>query len=1264
MSIPGHCHVCGAALGQASVGECCFACLLEQGINGPAPAPGSPTADTRDKFGDYQVLREIARGGMGVVYLARQRSLGRTVALKMILGGRLAEEADVARFRAEARAAATLQHPHIVAIHEIGEAHGQPFFSMDYVPGQSLAAALRDGPLPATRAARLLHAIAGAVHYAHEHGILHRDLKPANVLLDEQGQPRVTDFGLAKQFLNPEQETRNTELTQTGQVLGSPNFMPPEQAAGKHRELTPASDIYSLGALLYHCLTGRPPFLADSVPETLRLAAETDPVAPRLLNPSIPRDLETVCLKCLAKEPSRRYATAQELVEELGRFLRDVPIHARPTSRMEKLWRWCRRHPALAAVSALAGVLVIAVVTITTAAVIRLEHANKDGQEKLWQSYLAQARANRWSGRPGRRFETLDAIHKAAAIRPSIELRNEAIAAMGLVDVSRVRQLPVPPDNWYGTDSRHEIFVAAHESGGFRIGRCSDGVELRRITEPGATNHSAHLSPDGRYLLAGFRRGKQHLLGLYESTSGAQVMDMEDQRVWSADFSRDGRWLAVATEALPGSPSYVLYDVARRCAVQTNGLSEFNNGVNLRFHPSGDRLAVGWRDRGVVHVLNVPSGESVAHLAHSNGVFRTDWSADGRYLAAAGEDGIISLWDVTGAPQLLRRMNHGGVTIAVHFHPQGELLASVGWNNHLRFWETHSGREWLRLPVLGYRHSPFRDDGRQLISFAERTRVDLLEIARPAMRNLWLEDVPDQRTLDFSFHPNERWLVTTHTEKATVWDLHRARSLVDLPVAGATQTFFDSGGSNMYFKLPSNEFVRWPISPTPNGSEQTGRHFILGPPHKLPIEASTSSVVDRALKTVVVRQAEALRVLSVADGSEIQRILPASPVENLNLSPDGAWLLGRHRFSDQIQLWSLPGGAMAKILNMPGVHRTGFSPDGRWLFTASTDECVCWEVGTWKRVHAVPRTGSGGTPPWIAFSADGSLGAMNFSQTSIRLFHPPTGGELTTLEDPDNHPLGNARVNENGSIVAAPSRLGAIRIWDLRLLRRELARLRLDWNETPPPPPAPADVDQAFFELRRIALPERDPACSPKQIDLAAHYNVALTNFEFVSRKPDNSFTNLAGGLQTLAGIPFDIRGFVVLGADRFPLATEGIAVGQRCHALNFLHSAMNLTSFRVPGSSKVAEYVVYYADGSFSTVPIRNHREIVDWWVGLDGSALDPATTVEAWRGNNALSASQRHQVGLQRFRWVNPRPDLPITRLDFQAVQGAPFLIAITAE
>jgi tRNA A-37 threonylcarbamoyl transferase component Bud32 len=418
------CPECAAELPVGAPEGLCPQCLIWQGTGEGRGAPsnrsndqtlaprindsgGAPPGVRVRFFGDYEILEEIARGGMGVVYKARQISLDRIVALKMILAGQFASEADIERFYTEARAAANLQHPNIVAIHEVGQRDGQHYYTMDFVAGKNLAQLADGKPLPADRAAAYVKTIAEAVHFAHQRGTLHRDLKPQNILIDADDRPRITDFGLAKR------SESDSHLTRTGDVLGSPSYMPPEQADWRPAEIGPQSDVYSLGAILYELLSGRPPFRGATTWETLAQVIQAPPAALRKINRDAPQDLETVCQKCLEKRPERRYASARSLAEELGRFLNREPIQARPVSAARRASFWAQSHPW-------------AITSVATAAVIGLTLLScglwAENRYLVWrQTHPEYVRA------PGRWTERLVAAYDLAAVISVVSILAYAI---------------------------------------------------------------------------------------------------------------------------------------------------------------------------------------------------------------------------------------------------------------------------------------------------------------------------------------------------------------------------------------------------------------------------------------------------------------------------------------------------------------------------------------------------------------------------------------------------------------------------------------------------------------------------------------------------------------------------------------------------------------------------------------------------------------------------------------------------------------------
>jgi tetratricopeptide (TPR) repeat protein len=361
--------------------------------DGPTTAGSTPPSAAP---ADYTILGTLGRGGMGIVYKARQRSLKRLVALKMLSAGANAQPSHLARFYTEAEAVASLQHPNIVQIYEVGEHGGLPYFSLEFVAGGSLEKRIGGNPLPAREAARLVQTLARAMFYAHEHGVIHRDLKPANVLLTEDGTPKITDFGLAKKL-----DDADSSQTRAGTIMGTPSYMAPEQAEGETQNIGPLADVYALGAVLYELLTGRAPFRGAKMLDTLEQVRKQEPVPVRQLQPKVPRDLETICLKCLQKTPAKRYASAESLADDLGRFLAGEPIRARPVGLPERVWRWCQRNPRTTALCATVVVLLASLTALAVAAVVSagrereaIAEAGRLARERLQQATVAVAQGN------------------------------------------------------------------------------------------------------------------------------------------------------------------------------------------------------------------------------------------------------------------------------------------------------------------------------------------------------------------------------------------------------------------------------------------------------------------------------------------------------------------------------------------------------------------------------------------------------------------------------------------------------------------------------------------------------------------------------------------------------------------------------------------------------------------------------------------------------------------------------------------------------
>jgi WD40 repeat protein len=1011
---------------------------------------GAQAADASPKrvryFGDYEILREIARGGMGVVFEARQMSLNRKVALKMILAGQLANEAEILRFYLEAESAANLDHPGIVPIFEVGQHEGQHYFSMGFVEGQSLSQRLTIGPLPAREAAELIRRVSEAIEYAHGRGVIHRDLKPANILLDQQGNPRVTDFGLAKKVEG------DSGLTGSGQIMGTPSYMPPEQTGGKRGEVGPAADVYALGATLYCMLTGRPPFQAATPVDTVIQVISDEPVPPRRLNASVPLDLETICLKCLEKEPARRYASAAVLAADLRRYLDGEPILARPVGGPERAWRWARRKPALAGSLGAVTLLLIAIAAISTISAGRLkaerdtalknlrraEDAEGDARDKLFDSLKAQARAVRFSRRVGQRFDGLDALERAAQIARErrmppeqiTALRDEAIACMALPDLRPTgRVIRRPPGVWYAAfDSKMTRYALRFRDGTTLVYRFADSQEIARFKARGdGGNYLLSFSPDGRYLA--LPQFPELAVTVWDVHRQAVVLDDPGPVIsWGVSkFSPDSQRIALFQQ----KGDIVLYDLAsgqpfRRWRVPGSG--------DLAFNGDGTQIAFiyGGREKPTCQIIDVESGR----LVRSFPVLMAEtvaWSSDGTTLAITSGDYVkgfdkkIHIWDA--ATGTLRAILEGPTNSGLRpfFHPAGTLLATNGWESLLRIWDPVLGRPLLSLSCAPWPH--FSQDGQMVVALDDRLSMYQVD---PALEYRTFAHASSKRLQHgpVSIRHEGRVLAVGTSSGVILWDLARSIELAFLPVGGVGHLMFEPSGDLIIDGTIG--WQRWPIQP------DTGRGELrIGLPLRCPLPEGGGPISqDRSGRVVAVGHRSHAHVLTP------DRQLQLGPLEdsrNLAVSPDGLWLATGSHGRNGAQVWSVRDAAKVAHLAIEGLVGVLFSPDGKWLMTKNSP-CRLWPVGSWSEAREIGGTGH-------CFSSDGGMLMVQDAGRNIRLVETETGRTLAQLESPDLCVVASAVFTQDSSRLVLTTDDGpAVHVWDLRTIGRQLTAMGLGWD--------------------------------------------------------------------------------------------------------------------------------------------------------------------------------------------------------------------------
>jgi eukaryotic-like serine/threonine-protein kinase len=1176
---------------------------------GPAagPLPAHP-----ERLGDYQILRVVGVGGMGIVYEAEHASLKNRVALKVMHPRFRTDPTYLRRFNTEARSAARLHHTNIVPVFDYGEQNGICYYAMPLIAGVGLHQVLEDvrrlratddpknapeakgtGAQPATEPvdetlrtvshglltgrfstgfatpggndpsptlavddrprdatggngdaeevvvsassgsvsrtdshtiagqservyhkeiARLAGQVADALDYAHGQRVVHRDIKPSNLLLDTQGNIWVTDFGLAKLV-------EGDDLSQSHELVGTLRFMAPERFRGVTDR---RADIYAVGATLYEMLALKPAFGERDHIQLIDQITHLPPPPLRQHDRRIPRDLETIVLKALAKDPKDRFATAGEMRDELRLFLEGRPIRSRPVGPAEQFWRWCKRNPALAAANITAAVLttVLAIGSTIAAWTLReqvqklhveqektrsnlnwavkaertaterlgeTQKAEHKAQMALGQSLISEGAALQRTGLIGQRFESLDRLGKAAQVLSADpegrqrlpEIRNHAIAALGLTDLRVRRQHDCGDVFSINVDAALKRYAVIEKSGAVVVRRLDDDRELIRLPGPDQRTVAyawawTDFSPDGELLMAFYGVGGADLIRVWH-LGGQELLGTMSSRN-GAVFHPDGRRLLLG--AMEGG--IAVWDRFERRVVRRLPLDFIPKYTAL--DREGRRLAVNNTDVAAprVTILEIETGHVLADWRSRVGNGAMAWSADGQLLAIGNHEGDprVYVWNVRRGALASVLQGHTGEIIGAQFAHSGYLLATSSWDGTSRFWDAASGEPLAMAPGWLGRFSPddrwrtFSSGG--MIGVCEAAAGAECRTLHPGMLGNRNERRDATAVTCAEFNSDGRLLATTDADGVRLWEADTGRELTGLTTGLCETVLFHPDGQSLISSGPCGLY-RWPIRLDPEHGPDAIR---VGPPELLRENAGTGSRATwlpdgRTLALTDNANARVLLVDSSRSHPAWSRAIALDAGENhrmtsVAISSDGRWLAVGGWKEAGVRVWDLHRRRLERVLRPnDAVGDTkffiGFSPDGRWLIssTHSNARKICydfWRVGTWEPDRGIDQERNGIAAHQPVFTGDGRLMALGIAPDQVLLADAATGGELARLTTLQPVTPTPLVFSPDGTKLVARTDQKTALVWDLRRIRDELAPLGLDWD-APPYPAASAVRD-------------------------------------------------------------------------------------------------------------------------------------------------------------------------------------------------------------